>query len=85
MVANGQCLSYKIQHKPEGLAQAFILAEDFWLVHLRQWYLVTISFCNGLPETLAAADSNHQGQRYLGITSQTPNATASLILMMMEL
>ena len=70
-------LHYKIQPNPEGLAQAFILAEDFWPAHPLQWYLATISFlAMACPRFWPQQMRKHQGQQYLAITSQTPNATA---------
>ena len=51
-------LSYKIQPNPEGLAQAFILAEDFLSGAPSAMVLGdNIFFGNGLPEVLAAADA----------------------------
>jgi len=51
-------LSYKIQPNPEGLAQAFILAEDFLAGAPSAMVLGdNIFFGHGLPKVLAAADA----------------------------
>lgn len=55
-------LSYKIQPNPEGLAQAFILAEDFLAGSPSAMILGdNIFFGHGLPEILAAADEKKSG------------------------
>ncbi len=55
-------LSYKIQANPEGLAQAFILAEDFLAGSPSTMILGdNIFFGHGLPEILAAADEKKSG------------------------
>ena len=55
-------LHYKIQPNPEGLAQAFILAEDFLAGAPSTMILGdNIFFGHGLPEVLAAADAQTSG------------------------
>ena len=63
----GISLSYKEQPSPDGLAQAFILAEDF--LNGAQSALIlgdNIFFGHGLPEVLAAADSKQNGATVFG-------------------
>ena len=63
----GICLSYKIQPKPEGLAQAFILAEDFLAGGPSAMVLGdNIFFGHGLPEVLATADAQTSGATVFG-------------------
>ena len=70
-------LSYKIQLKPEGLAQAFILAEDFLagspsvMILGDNIFLATVC-----PRFWLLQMRKNQGRRYLAITSQTQNAMA---------
>ena len=60
-------LSYKIQPKPEGLAQAFILAEDFLAGAPSAMVLGdNIFFGHGLPEVLATADAQKSGATVFG-------------------
>jgi glucose-1-phosphate thymidylyltransferase len=55
-------LDYKIQPSPDGLAQAFILAEDFLDGAPSAMVLGdNIFFGHGLPEVLAAADAQTDG------------------------
>ena len=55
-------LKYKIQPRPDGLAQAFILAEDFLEGAPSAMILGdNIFFGNGLPQILASAHSQKQG------------------------
>ena len=60
-------LSYKIQPNPEGLAQAFILAENFLAGAPSAMVLGdNIFFGHGLPEVLAAADAQTSGATVFG-------------------
>ena len=60
-------LSYKIQPNPEGLAQAFILAEDFLAGAPSAMVLGdNIFFGHGLPAVLAAADAKTSGATVFG-------------------
>ena len=60
-------LSYKIQPNPEGLAQAFILAEDFLTGAPSAMVLGdNIFFGHGLPEVLATADAQKSGATVFG-------------------
>lgn len=60
-------LEYKIQPSPDGLAQAFILAEDFLDGAPSAMVLGdNIFFGHGLPELLAAADARSQGGTVFG-------------------
>jgi glucose-1-phosphate thymidylyltransferase len=66
-------LSYKIQPKPEGLAQAFILAEDFLAGASSAMILGdNIFFGHGLPEVLAAADTQSSGATVFGYHVSDP-------------
>ena len=63
----GICLSYKEQPSPDGLAQAFILAEDFLDGAPSALILGdNIFFGHGLPEVLAAADAKQNGATVFG-------------------
>ena len=63
----GITLSYKEQPSPDGLAQAFILAEDFLDGAPSALILGdNIFFGHGLPGVLAAADSNKIGATVFG-------------------
>ena len=63
----GISLSYKEQPSPDGLAQAFILAEDFLNGAPSALILGdNIFFGHGLPEVLAAADSKQNGATVFG-------------------
>ena len=58
----GVKLSYKIQSKPEGLSQAFVLAEDFLSGAPSAMVLGdNIFFGHGLSAVLAAADAQNEG------------------------
>jgi len=60
-------LEYKIQPSPDGLAQAFILAEDFLDGAPSAMVLGdNIFFGHGLPEILAAADQQTSGATVFG-------------------
>jgi glucose-1-phosphate thymidylyltransferase len=60
-------LEYKVQPSPDGLAQAFILAEDFLDGAPSAMVLGdNIFFGHGLPEVLAAADSQTEGATVFG-------------------
>ena len=63
----GISLSYKEQPSPDGLAQAFILAEDF-LDDAPSALILgdNIFFGHGLPEVLAAADAEQNGATVFG-------------------
>jgi len=66
-------LSYKIQPSPEGLAQAFILAEDFLAGAPSAMVLGdNIFFGHGLPEVLAAADAQTSGATVFGYHVSDP-------------
>ena len=63
----GITLSYKEQPSPDGLAQAFILAEDFLDGAPSALILgYNIFFGHGLPEVLAAADAKQHGATVFG-------------------
>ena len=60
-------LQYKIQPNPDGLAQAFILAEDFLDGAPSAMVLGdNIFFGHGLPEVLSAADAQTDGATVFG-------------------
>ncbi|MDB3885145.1 glucose-1-phosphate thymidylyltransferase RfbA [bacterium] len=66
-------LHYKIQPNPEGLAQAFILAEDFLAGAPSTMVLGdNIFFGHGLPEVLAAADAQTSGATVFGYHVSDP-------------
>lgn len=68
-------LSYQIQHKPEGLAQAFILGESF--IGKESCCLVlgdNIFYGHGLPECLQRAKNNPNGATVFAYYVNTPEA-----------
>ena len=66
-------LHYKIQPNPEGLAQAFILADDFLAGTPSAMILGdNIFFGHGLPEVLAAADAQTSGATVFGYHVSDP-------------
>ena len=66
-------LEYKIQPSPDGLAQAFILAEDFLDGSPSAMVLGdNIFFGHGLPEILAAADEQASGATVFGYHVSDP-------------
>ena len=66
-------LEYKIQPSPDGLAQAFILAEDFLDGAPSAMVLGdNIFFGHGLPEILAAADARTNGATVFGYHVSDP-------------
>lgn len=66
-------LSYKIQPNPEGLAQAFILAEDFLAGAPSAMVLGdNIFFGHGLSAVLAAADAKTSGATVFGYHVSDP-------------
>ena len=66
-------LEYKIQPSPDGLAQAFILAEDFLDGAPSAMVLGdNIFFGNGLPDVLAAADAKTDGATIFGYHVSDP-------------
>jgi glucose-1-phosphate thymidylyltransferase len=66
-------LHYKLQPNPEGLAQAFILAEDFLAGAPSAMVLGdNIFFGNGLPKVLAAADAQTSGATVFGYHVSDP-------------
>ena len=66
-------LEYKIQPSPDGLAQAFILAEDFLDGGPSAMVLGdNIFFGHGLPEVLAAADAQVTGATVFGYHVSDP-------------
>ena len=69
----GIALSYKKQPSPDGLAQAFILAEDFLDGAPSALILGdNIFFGHGLPEVLAAADAKQNGATVFGYHVNDP-------------
>ena len=66
-------LEYKIQPNPDGLAQAFILAEDFLDGAPSAMILGdNIFFAHGLPNVLAAADARKVGATVFGYHVSDP-------------
>ena len=66
-------LEYKVQPSPDGLAQAFILAEDFLAGAPSTMVLGdNIFFGHGLPEVLAAADAQETGATVFGYHVSDP-------------
>ena len=66
-------IGYKIQPSPDGLAQAFILAEDFLDGAPSAMVLGdNIFFGHGLPEALAAADAQTNGATVFGYHVSDP-------------
>ena len=66
-------LGYKVQPSPDGLAQAFILAEDFLDGAPSAMVLGdNIFFGHGLPEALAAADAQMHGATVFGYHVSDP-------------
>ena len=69
----GIALSYKEQPSPDGLAQAFILAEDFLDGAPSALILGdNIFFGHGLPEVLSAADAKQNGATVFGYHVNDP-------------
>jgi len=69
----GITLSYKEQPSPDGLAQAFILSEDFLDGASSALILGdNIFFGHGLPEVLAAADAKQNGATVFGYHVNDP-------------
>ena len=68
MAASGALeLTYVVQPSPDGLAQAFILAEDFLAGAPSALVLGdNVFFGHGLPELLAAADGHAAGGTVFG-------------------
>ena len=75
MVAQwGIQLSYTIQPSPDGLAQAFILAEDFLSGAPSALILGdNIFFGHGLPELLASANTKLTGATVFGYHVNDPD------------
>ena len=65
-------LHYKIQPKPEGLAQAFILAEDLAGAPSAMVLGDNIFFGHGLPKVLAAANTHISGATLFGYHVSDP-------------
>ena len=66
-------LEYKVQPSPDGLAQAFILAENFLDGGSSAMVLGdNIFFGNGLPQVLAAADAQDTGATVFGYHVSDP-------------
>ena len=66
-------LEYKVQPSPDGLAQAFILAEDFLDGAPSAMVLGdNIFFGHGLPEVLADADAQNTGATVFGYRVSDP-------------
>ena len=66
-------LEHKVQPSPDGLAQAFILAEDFLDGAPSAMVLGdNIFFGHGLPEVLAAADAQENGATVFGYHVSDP-------------
>ncbi|WP_372610097.1 glucose-1-phosphate thymidylyltransferase RfbA [Aquicoccus sp.] len=69
----GLGLSYIMQEEPEGLAQAYVLAEEFLAGAPSAMVLGdNIFFGHGLPELLMAADANRQGGTVFGYRVADP-------------
>ena len=69
----GVRLTYVVQPAPEGLAQAYILAEDFLAGSPSAMVLGdNIFFGHGLPEILAAADAQETGGTVFGYRVADP-------------
>jgi glucose-1-phosphate thymidylyltransferase len=69
----GVHLEYKPQPSPDGLAQAYILAEDFLNGAPSAMVLGdNIFFGHGLPEVLAAADAHSEGATVFGYHVSNP-------------
>jgi len=69
----GVSLTYKIQPSPDGLAQAFILAEDFLGGAPSAMVLGdNIFFGHGLPEVLASANAQTSGATVFGYHVSDP-------------
>ncbi|MEM1149873.1 MAG: glucose-1-phosphate thymidylyltransferase RfbA [Pseudomonadota bacterium] len=69
----GLSLSYVVQERPEGLAQAYILAEDFLDGAPSTMVLGdNIFFGHGLPELLAAANARQTGGTVFGYRVADP-------------
>ncbi|MBW4710811.1 glucose-1-phosphate thymidylyltransferase RfbA [Roseobacter sp. YSTF-M11] len=69
----GVQLTYIVQPSPDGLAQAFILAEDFLAGAPSALVLGdNIFFGHGLPELMAAADAQPQGATVFGYQVADP-------------
>ena len=69
----GVSLEYIVQPSPDGLAQAYILAEDFLAGAPSALVLGdNIFFGHGLPEQLAAADSQPKGGTVFGYRVSDP-------------
>ena len=69
----GLRLQYKVQPSPDGLAQAFILAEDFLNGAPSAMILGdNIFFGHGLPQVLAAADAQAHGATVFGYHVSDP-------------
>ena len=69
----GIALSYKVQPSPDGLAQAFIIAESFLDGAPSALILGdNIFFGHGLPEVLAAADTKQIGATVFGYHVNDP-------------
>jgi glucose-1-phosphate thymidylyltransferase len=66
-------LEYKVQPSPDGLAQAFVLAEEFLDGAPSAMVLGdNIFFGHGLPEVLAAADAQENGATVFGYHVSDP-------------
>jgi glucose-1-phosphate thymidylyltransferase len=69
----GLSLTYIVQPSPDGLAQAFILAEDFLAGSPSALVLGdNIFFGHGLPELMAAADTRDSGATVFGYQVADP-------------
>jgi glucose-1-phosphate thymidylyltransferase len=69
----GVALTYIVQPSPDGLAQAYILAEDFLAGAPSAMVLGdNIFFGHGLPELMAAADAQEQGGTVFGYHVSDP-------------
>lgn len=77
----GLNLHYKVQPSPDGLAQAFIIGEEF--IGGDDCALVlgdNIFYGHDLPKLMDAAVNKESGERYLPITLMILNAMVSLSL-----
>lgn len=78
----GMSFSYQVQEHPNGLAEAFILGEDF--IGNDSVALVlgdNIYYGSGLSKLVQNAAQKRVGQRYLATMSMIQNVLASLSLM----
>jgi glucose-1-phosphate thymidylyltransferase len=69
----GLSLNYIVQHSPDGLAQAYLLAEDFLLGSPSAMVLGdNVFFGHGLPDLMARADKRAEGGTVFGYRVADP-------------